>query len=85
MKKVFGNGCAFIVNDRGQKEDEEGFKTPSGSWFLGKWGPLCVSVKISDEVVKVRGTNDPSKTTVTFSHLEWRTFVDGVKKGEFDV
>lgn len=65
--------------------DEDGFKTPSGSWFGRKWGPLCVAVKISNEAVQVRDTKDLGKTTLTFNHEEWKVFVDAVKKGEFNV
>jgi len=85
MKNVFGNGCAFKVKENGQKVDEDGFKTPSGSWFGRKWGSLCVSVKISDDGVHVRNTGDNGKTTAVFSHEEWKVFVAGVKNGEFDV
>lgn len=85
IKNVFGNGCSFIVDKNGQKFDEDGFKTPSGSWFLGKWGSLCVSVKISDDCVRVRNTGDKEKATAVFSHEEWKVFVAGVKNGEFEV
>jgi len=31
MKNVFGNGRRFTVKKNGQKVDQDGFKTPSGS------------------------------------------------------
>lgn len=57
----------------------------TGSWLLGKWGKDCVSIKISDEKVQVRDTKDSTKATLTFNTTEWKAFVDGVKKGEFDI
>lgn len=76
-----------MQNNHGKNHpvDEDGFKTPSGSWFGRKWGPLCVSVKISNDMVQVRDTKDPTKTTLTYTNEEWKVFVDAVKKGEFDV
>lgn len=84
MKKTFGNGCNFTVNEHGQKVDEDGFKTSNESWFTGiRW--CCVSVKVSDDKVQVRDTKDPSKATLVFDHDEWKSFVAGVKNGQFDV
>lgn len=84
MEKRFENGCAFTVNEHGQKVDEDGFKTSETTFFTGiRW--CCVSVKIGDSKVQVRDTKDPSKTTLVFNNDEWRAFVEGVKKGRFDV
>ena len=48
-------------------------------------GYTCVAVKFTDESVFVRDTKDPEKITLTFNHSEWKAFIDGVKKGEFDL
>lgn len=45
----------------------------------------CVAVAITAEGVAVRDTKDPGKTTLGFTTDEWISFVDAVKKGEFDV
>lgn len=45
----------------------------------------CVAVAIRPKIVAIRDTKDPEKVTLTFTHDEWRTFVSGVRKGEFDV
>lgn len=45
----------------------------------------CVAVAITAEGVAVRDTKDPAKTTLDFTTAEWTSFVDAVKKGEFDV
>lgn len=45
----------------------------------------CVAVARTPEVVAVRDTKDPSKTTLTFTHEEWKAFLEGVQAGEFNV
>ena len=45
----------------------------------------CVLVAIRPDVVAVRHTRDPNKTTLEYTHGEWDAFLDGVKKGEFDL
>lgn len=44
----------------------------------------CVQVAIREDVVGVRDSKDPEKTTLCFTRDEWVAFIDGVKKGEFD-
>lgn len=83
MKNVFGNGCSFTTNERGQKIDEDGFITSSLTYITNR--RTCVSVKIGAGRIQVRDTKDVSKTTLTFSHDEWKAFVGGVKNGEFDL
>lgn len=48
-------------------------------------GMTCVAVAIKPEGVAVRNSNDEAKTTTFFTHEEWKSFIGGVKKGEFDV
>ena len=68
------------------KPDEEGFRKSTASRFIFKLMRLeCVSVKITDSVVMVRDTKDLGKTTLTYTHGEWKAFVKGVKAGEFDL
>ena len=45
----------------------------------------CVSVARTPSVVAVRDTKDKSKKTLTFTHEEWRAFLEGVKRNEFEV
>lgn len=47
--------------------------------------PPCVSVAIKESVVGVRDTKDPTKTTLLFTHDEWSSFVEGVKRGDFNI
>ncbi|MFA4846571.1 MAG: DUF397 domain-containing protein [Patescibacteria group bacterium] len=63
---------------------DEDFKTARGC-PKPYWLFFCVSVAITSDKVGVRDTKDPSKTTLTFTHDEWTAFIDGVKKGEFDL
>jgi hypothetical protein len=44
----------------------------------------CVEVAHENGMVAVRNSADKQKTTVYFTVDEWRTFVKGVKCGEFD-
>ncbi len=62
--------------------EAEGFKTSSITRFL----PIktCVAVRIGG-TVDVRDSKDVSSPTLSFSTAEWDAFVQGVKKGEFDV
>lgn len=83
MKCVFGNGCAFNVNEQGQKVDEEGFATSSVTYITNR--RTCVSVKVGDDGIHVRNTEDISKNTLVFSPDEWKAFIEGAKMGEFDL
>lgn len=53
-----------------------------GEWFL----PLltanqgnCVETFIASDAVYVRNSKRPGEATVTFTHAEWRAFIDSVK------
>jgi Domain of unknown function (DUF397) len=49
-------------------------------------GGACVEVMITGSAVKVRDTKDGDSGPVhVYSHTEWSAFLDGVKKGEFDL
>ena len=44
----------------------------------------CVAVAETPHGVAVRNSNDKSKTTVFFTHQEWKNFLKGAKANEFD-
>jgi hypothetical protein len=47
--------------------------------------PMCVEVDTTgSKWIKVRNTQAP-EVIAYFTHDEWRTFIDGVKRGEFDI
>lgn len=62
--------------------EADGFKTSSITMFL----PIktCVAVRVG-ETVDVRDSKHVSSPTLSFTRAEWDAFVQGVKKGEFDV
>jgi hypothetical protein len=62
--------------------DSDGFAVSSRT-IITSQRLTCVSVKIDSEQVQVRDTKDPSKTTLSFSHDEWASFIAGVKEDEF--
>lgn len=68
-KKVF----SFSVND-------SSFRKSSYSRII-TW---CVAVAVTPDGVAVRDTKDHRKKTLFFTHDEWKAFVAGVKKGEFN-
>jgi len=73
-----------MKNARGQEVDDEGFARSSLTYITTK--RTCVGVKISaNDCVQVRNTEGTDKTTVTFTHAEWKAFIGGVKLGEFDL
>lgn len=74
-KSIVQQKKSFSVKD-------EDFKKADGSWGFVQ---NCVSVARVTEGVAVRDTKDPSKTTLFFTHDEWRAFVVGVKNNEFEV
>lgn len=59
------------------------FRTPQACSTGGVFN--CVAVAVTTNGVAVRDTKDEAKTTLNFTGSEWATFVDAVKKGEFDV
>lgn len=44
----------------------------------------CVTVAIKPEGIAIRDSKDQSKVTQFYSHAEWKAFLKGVKRGEFD-
>lgn len=46
----------------------------------------CVAVQVTEGTVRVKDTKTgDAQTLLTFDAEEWRAFVAGVKKGEFDI
>ena len=64
------------------KFDDSEFQTSSSTRRITR---QCVMVAIRPDVVAVRHTRDPAKTTFEYTRGEWEAFIDGVKKGEFDL
>ena len=44
----------------------------------------CVMVAMKPDGVALRDSKDATKNTLFFNHDEWKSFVSGVKSGEFD-
>lgn len=44
----------------------------------------CVEVNVAEPVVQVRDSKAPDGPVLHFEAGEWRSFVAGVKNGEFD-
>ena len=45
----------------------------------------CVEVAIADGDIAVRDSKNPTGGLLRFTHGEWSAFVQGVKRGEFDL
>ncbi|OGM95004.1 hypothetical protein A2524_02845 [Candidatus Wolfebacteria bacterium RIFOXYD12_FULL_48_21] len=72
----------MLIMSKRNPHEEEGFLTSSITRYL--YIKTCVAVKIG-ETVDVRDTKDPQSPTLSFTHAEWDAFIQGVKKGEFDL
>jgi hypothetical protein len=59
-----------------------GWSKPQASGNSGN----CVEVLITADRVRVRDTKEGGLgSELRFTHSEWAAFVDGVRKGEFDL
>ena len=67
----------------GGRKEKDGFLCSTLTRPCG--GHWCVAVKVGSSRVQVRDTKDVSDKTLSFSRNEWKTFIAGVKKGEFDL
>ncbi|HEY2946823.1 MAG TPA: DUF397 domain-containing protein [Micromonosporaceae bacterium] len=47
-------------------------------------GPNCVEVATVGDVVAVRDSKDPAGSVLRFTRHEWRAFLDGARRGDFD-
>jgi Domain of unknown function (DUF397) len=48
-------------------------------------GGSCVQARRCSGIVEVRNSKSPQAGTVRFTLEEWDSFLDGAKKGEFDL
>jgi hypothetical protein len=44
----------------------------------------CVEVAPADGMIAMRDSKKPGGPVLTYTPAEWRAFLDGAKKGEFD-
>ena len=65
----------LITEVNGQKFRKSSFSGP---------GHNCVGVSITEKNVSVVNTKT-KREIVTFTHDEWKAFVDGVKNNEFEI
>lgn len=55
------------------------------SSFCSAGGCVEVGLSPSDDVVVVRDSKDPLRSvSITFGGQQWATFLDGVRRGEFN-
>jgi hypothetical protein len=48
--------------------------------------PMCVEVADLDQaLIVVRDSEDPNGPSLLFTRDEWQAFIEGVKRGEFDL
>ncbi len=45
----------------------------------------CLEVAIGVDMVQIRHSLDSSGAILAFTHAEWRAFLTGARKGEFDL
>jgi Domain of unknown function (DUF397) len=45
----------------------------------------CAEVAIGVDVVRMRHSQDRSGAFLSFTHAEWRAFLNGARNGEFDL
>jgi hypothetical protein len=57
------------------------------NWYTSSLsaGGNCVEVATNVSGVHVRDTKHRAGGTLSFTHDEWRAFVNGVRNGEFDL
>lgn len=66
--------------------EDPDFKTATMSRWPPNVGKRCVKVKRTGRDVQVQDSKlAEDSPTLSFTHDEWRAFIDGVKKGEFDL
>ncbi len=70
-------------NYNGRKE-RDGFVCSSITRKTGL-GQNCVAVKMDTTGIHIRDTKDGKDKTLSFNKDEWSAFIEGVKKGEFNL
>lgn len=63
------------------------FETGAGGWRVSSYCQYgsCVAVRRTAADVQVRDSKDPDGPVLTFTHREWKDFLAGVRKREFDL
>lgn len=78
--------CKVRRKSSGQKKfkfpvSDSNFMEPMFCDWPKRW---CVQVAKCPQGVAVRDSKDKKKTTLFFTHDEWKAFAKGVKAGQFD-
>lgn len=73
---------------KGARPEDDASWPPIGRWFKSSdsgGGSECLEVMLLEGGgVNVRDSKDPNGPVLAFSDAEFRAFVGGAKKGEFD-
>jgi hypothetical protein len=48
-------------------------------------GGDCLEVALAVDAVRIRDSQDRSGAVLSFTHAEWRAFLDGARDGEFNL
>jgi hypothetical protein len=58
-----------------------------GDWFTStaSAGTDCVEVRLGRHAIQVRHSRAPEGALLEFTRMEWRAFLAGVGRGEFDI
>jgi len=63
--------------------------SPDQRWLRSRHGrcetAACVEVSKSGETVRVRDSKDPAGPVLSFTEAEWKSFVAGVRAGDFEL
>jgi hypothetical protein len=64
----------------------EAMQTPQPAWRKASFcaSGECVEVAQQNGMIVVRDSKEPSGWKLNYTPEEWRTFVRGIKAGEFD-
>jgi Domain of unknown function (DUF397) len=55
------------------------------SSFSSGEGSGCVEAAMDEDHIAVRDSKDPAGGILVFNRREWTAFIEGVKRGEFDL
>ena len=62
---------------------------PSSQWRKSSYSAdhpsNCVEVAAMEDAVAARDSTDPTGPVLGFARVEWRVFLDEVKRGSFDL
>lgn len=70
----------------GRAKQDESASLPGLSWRTAdaSIGGACVRVASRGDEVIVGDSKDPDGAVLTYSIVEWKAFIEGVRKGDFD-